>query len=618
MDMPYQFIRSLIVLSIFITASYNIHSQPSGGPYGPIKQKYELPVVKGKTYYVAPNGKDESEGNNIDYPTTIESAIKRVVSGDVIIMRGGIYRTGNLTFNQGITIQPYDDEQPIIKGTLIATDWKKVSDSLWYTNWEYFFPAGPEDWWHKEKEEKHTPLHRFNNDAVFVNGKFLESAGNVECVDTDSFYVDYNDKKIYIGVDPKDKLIEITAFRKAIYRTTDECYGRKSDGRGPVIRGLEITQFPDTMVHISGYYPDGFSVETDHGNDVIGTRLENCTFSDCFRIGVFLIGDSIVMKNCKIVNSNTEGLYIVASDDVLLEKNVFEHNNIEKWTGFYPGAVKIFNQSYRVICRDNLILNHPNSNGVWYDVGNVDGVFVNNWVEGVGNVNRTFSFRYLWPSYNGFFFEISKGAICAGNVFVNCDFGTMVLNSDSVEVYNNTYVNSMANFGRTTRGDATDHFGWHPSTGPRVDGRYGHALVNNLFVADINFPRAFLSVWQPEGLCQRFNNSQLKELDYNIYCRYIANDTVPMVFWSPFNNERCSTGINSVSEINNLYPEFSKGSKFYISYKEQVFIDKERRDYQLTKQFSDTHKGIVLPDKIQKSFGVQSKGINYVGAYPVE
>jgi len=616
--MPYQFIRWLIALSILISAIYNIHSQPSGGPYGPIKQKYELPVVKGKTYYVAPNGKVESEGNTIDYPTTIESAIKQVVSGDAIIMMGGIYRTGDLTFNQGITIQPYANEQPIIKGTLVASDWKKVSDSLWYTHWDYLFPAGPEDWWHKEREEKNTPLHRFNNDAVFVNGKFLESAGNIEFVDADSFYVDYKEKKIYVGVDPKDKLIEITAFRKAIYRTTAECYGRKSDGRGPVIRGLEITQFPDTMVHISGFYPDGFSFETDHGNDVIGTRLENCTFSDCFRIGVFLIGDSIVMKNCKIVNSNTEGLYIVASDDVLLEKNIFEHNNIEKWTGFYPGAVKIFNQSYRVICRDNLILNHPNSNGVWYDVGNVNGAFVNNWVESIGNVDRPFSFQHFWPSYNGFFFEISKGAICAGNVFLNCNFGTMVLNSDSVEVYNNTYVNSMANFGRTTRGDSTDHFGWHPSTGPRVDARYGHAFVNNLLVADINLPRVFLTVWQPKGLCQRFNNSQLKTFDYNIYCRLFANDTIPIISWSPFNNERCSTGINSTAEINNLYPAFSKSSKYYKAPMENIFVNKERKDYQLTKQFSNINKGTVIPAKIQNALGFQSKGVNYVGAYPVE
>ena len=114
---------------------------------------------------------------------------------------------------------------------------------------------------------------------------------------------------------------------------------------------------------------------------------------------------------------------MIGSSDVLLERNIFRRNNVEQLTGYYPAAVKIFNQSHRVTCRDNLVIDHPHSNGIWYDVGNVDGVFVNNWVEG---------------ALDGFFFEISKGAICAGNVFVGCDKGIRVLNSSNVRVYHNT------------------------------------------------------------------------------------------------------------------------------------------------------------------------------------
>ena len=73
---------------------------------------------------------------------------------------------------------------------------------------------------------------------------------------------------------------------------------------------------------------------------------------------------------------------MIGSSDVLLERNIFRRNNVEQLTGYYPAAVKIFNQSRRVTCRDNLVIDNPNSNGIWYDVGNVDGVFVNNWVEG--------------------------------------------------------------------------------------------------------------------------------------------------------------------------------------------------------------------------------------------
>jgi hypothetical protein len=132
------------------------------------------------------------------------------------------------------------------------------------------------------------------------------------------------------------------------------------------------------------------------------------------------------MRHCRVSDTSTEGVYLIASNDVLLEKNIFTRNNIENIDGYFPAAVKIFNQCHRVTCRDNLVIDLPNSNGIWYDVGNVDGVFINNWVQDVGRIDREFHNNSLWPSDNGFFFEISTGAICAGNVFV-CDHGILVL-----------------------------------------------------------------------------------------------------------------------------------------------------------------------------------------------
>lgn len=606
-----------LFILLFI-ASVTIYAQPSGGPYGPVKHSYELPKVKGKIIYVAPNGKSDSDGLTIDKPSTIETAIKLAGTGDAIIMRGGIYRTGNLTFNQGITIQPYADEQPVLKGTLPATNWQKAGNKIWATHWDFLFPAGPEPWWNREHEEKKTPLHRFNNDGVFINGEFLQSGGKLDEVNANTFFVDYNAKIIYIGVDPTNKTIEITAFRKALYRTTSDCNGKKSDGRGPVIKGLEITQYPDTMVHISGFYPDGFSSEQDHGKDVVGTRFENCTFSNCFRIGVFAIGDSMVMKNCKIFNTNTEGLYIVASDDVLLEKNIFENNNIEKWTGFFPGAVKIFNQSHRVICRDNLIINHPYSNGVWYDVGNVDGVFVNNWVEGIGRLDGYFTDQRLWPSDNGFFFEISKGAICAGNVFNNCDHGVMILNSNNVDVYNNTFINSMACFGRNSRGDTTDHFGWHVTTGPSVDSRDGHTFINNLIYTDTNYLKPLLFVWQPAVLCKRLNRSQLNNIDYNVFIRQSQDINAPMTLWSPFTNENCQIAFDSFEEFSKVYPNFALNSYYFKNYKEPLFINKEIKDFHISGQTLILKKGANLPAHIKKVLNLNQLESNFIGAYPIK
>jgi hypothetical protein len=122
-----------IIITVLFFMSSTIFAQPSGGPYGPIQQTYDLPETAGKIYYVAPNGQTEKSGETLANPTTIEGAIERVKTGDVIVMRGGIYRTGNLVFNQGITIQPYADEQPVLKGTYIVSKWKNLGNGLWST-----------------------------------------------------------------------------------------------------------------------------------------------------------------------------------------------------------------------------------------------------------------------------------------------------------------------------------------------------------------------------------------------------------------------------------------------------------------------------------------------------
>ncbi|TCO09589.1 right-handed parallel beta-helix repeat-containing protein [Natronoflexus pectinivorans] len=572
--------------------------------YGPIDTVYELPDVSGTIYFVSPDGNPESEGTTLENPTAIEVAISKVVSGDAIVLRGGTYRTGDLVFNQAITIQAYMDERPVLNGTLIANDWQQDGELLWATDWDYLFPAGPEDWWRREIFEETTPLHRFNNDGVFVDGQFLQSAGSKEEVTAETYYVDYENKKIYIGLNPEGRTIEITAFRKALYRPLYEVHGKQPDNKGPIIKGITFTQYPDTMVHIGGV---GLAID-QHGRDVEGTYFENCVFSKNFRIAVFSISDNMVMRNCKFYDTNTEGLYVVASADVLIEHNIFRNNNIEKWTGFYPAAVKIFNQSHNATFRENLVTDHPNSNGVWYDVGNNNGVFVNNLVENVGSPNEPFRDEQVWPSSNGFFFEISNGAICAGNVFVNCNQAILILNSCDVEIYNNTFINSRASFGRTARGDDPDHFGWHPSTGPGVEERDGHVFVNNLMVFENDYVFPMIQLWQPAELCQRLPDSPIKYINNNVYVKK-TSESGRLYLWSPYSNERCQTSFYSIEELNKEFPEFEADSRFYLSFRETIFEE----NYKISPQFPGTDAGVEIPEHIRAVTGWKSDA-PFIGA----
>ena len=523
----------LIALILLLHASSPAGAQPSGGPYGPIDRTYEAPKAA-HVYYVAPDGNADAPGT-LAQPLTLEAAIEKVVTGDAIVLRGGVYRTGSLLLNQGITMQPYGGERPILKGTQVADKWQRLRGNVWKTTWTRLFPARPLGWWQRDREGMRTPLHRFNNDMVFVDGELLKSVGWEGELDEHSYFIDYDKRQVYLGVDPANRLVEITAHDSALVRTSREVHGKTNDRKGPVIRGITFTQYAYRALEVEGKKqftaadeptdePVGPSDPATFGKEVIGTVLEHVTISYTSRVAGYFRGDGLVIRNSLISDTGTEGIYVIGSADVLLEKNIIRRNNVEQLTGYYPAAVKIFNQSRGVICRDNLVIEHPDSNGIWYDVGDRDAVFVNNWIEG---------------TINGFFFEISRGATVAGNVFVRNATGIFVLNAADVRAYHNTFVDTPASFRRDQRSASGDLFGWHPATGPDVDQREGHAFVNNLLVASAAYRGPLLRFEQPKPLCEKLPKPQAKEVNGNVYVRPAALAGTPLVTWSPAATDTC-------------------------------------------------------------------------------
>jgi parallel beta-helix repeat protein len=588
-----------------------VYSQPSGGSYGPIDQRYEVPKAA-HVYYVSPGGKGDAPGTTLDQPTTLEAAIERVVTGDAIVMRGGVYRTGGLVLNQGITLQPYASERPILKGTQVATKWEALRNNVWRTSWTRLFPAAPLGWWQRSREGMRTPLHRFNNDMVFVDGELLKSVGWEGELDAHSFYIDYQGGYVYIGVDPSNRQVEITAFDSAIVRTSSPVHGKTNDHKGPIIRGITFTQYAYRALEVEGKKhftvadeptdePVGLSDPATFGKEVIGTVLENVTITYCSRVAGYFRGDGLVIRNSLVSDTGTEGIYVIGSSDVLLEKNIIRRNNIRQLTGYYPAAVKIFNQTRRVTFRDNLIIEQPYSNGVWYDVGNRDGVIVNNWIEGAND---------------GFFFEISRGATVAGNVFVRNDKGVRVLNSADVHVYNNTFLDNPASFERNERSATNDHFGWHPSTGPDVDQREGHVFVNNLLVASEFYRKPMLRFEEPASLCPKLQRSMAKEVSGNVYVRATTSGLAvpPLAVWSPAATDSCLSTLGTLEEFRKQVPAFEAGSQQLDRTPRSVFKGPDLSQYELLQILPGTRA--PLPADVRKLLGWTEEEAGSPGAFP--
>jgi len=587
-----------------------VAAQPSGGPYGPIPQSYEVPDAA-NVYYVAPDGDADAPGTTLARPTTIESAIARVVGGDAIVLRGGTYRVGGLQLNQGITLQPYLDERPVLKGTQVATEWEELRENVWRTKWSTLFPAQPLGWWRREREGMRTPLHRFNNDMVFVDGKLLQSAGWEGELDGTSFYIDYDKGYVYLGADPAGKLVEITAHDIALHRPSRSVHGKQSDGKGPTIRGLTFTQYAYRAIDIEGKKPSttaneeptddpvGVSARDAHGKEVTGTTLEHVTISFTSRVAGYFRGDGLTIRNSLVSDTGTEGIYVIGSSDVLLERNIVRRNNIEKLTGYFPAAVKIFNQSHDVVVRDNLVIDHPDSNGVWYDVGNVEGVFANNYVEG---------------TLIGFFFEISKGVVVAGNVFVDNEQGIRVLNSSDARVYQNTFLNSPVMFDRNERSARDDHFGWHPQTGPDVDEREGHVFEGNLLVAGAGFEKPLLHFDQPAALCGTLTRPMTTKVDGNVYVRAGAGNE-PLITWSPVAGKNCLANFATLEAFRKATGLEAHGVAL-PGYEGTLFRSVELRRFDLAQRPQGVQEAIVAPEAL-KALGWSGE-THLPGAFPTE
>lgn len=567
---------STLLLGLWLPA----HAQPSGAPLGPQPVRYEIPANTSRVLHVSPDAKAAASGESIANPTTLEDAIARATSGDVIVLRGGTYRSGSLVTNQGITLQAYADEQPIIKGSRVASEWTKQKNGLWRTHWDRLFPSKPAEWWNRPSVGAKTPPHRFNNDMVFVDGRRLRSAGWEGELDQNSFYIDYEKGNVYLAIDPTDHLVEITAHDGALTRSSAAINGRMPDKRGPRLLGLTFTQYAYRAIEIEALEPEKLADESTYGDDVTDTLLENVTITHCSRVAAYLRGRRTVVRNCFVSDTSTEGLYLLAACDSLLERNIIARNNVDDIQGYFPAAVKIFNQSHRVVCRDNLVIDQPHSMGIWYDVGNCDAVFINNWLEGC---------------QFGFFFEISKRALCAGNVFVNCDAGVKSLNSSGVEIYFNTFINSPAAIERNERSAVGDHFGWHPSTGPDVHERVDHVLVGNVFAGDAGSGKVLVDLEQASKLNDKLSTPQLARMDSNVYI-VRGGEKKTLINYAPATGDLKSEALSSLEALRAKVPGFEASGVLLRSGNRASFRNWEHKQLEPLEAVACLFPAVKLPE----------------------
>jgi parallel beta-helix repeat protein len=407
------------------------------------------PVPAG-AIFMATNGNDANAGTQAAPVLTIKRAIAAVPAGGTIVVRAGTYRDANNAVVSGkytattktFTLQPYPHEDVWFDGTDVVTSWTSDGAGHWYTPWDtsYFcqqyqlYPAGgyySQIWpWQGTPGTDGPCVHAdmVGNQAAsdpdpqmaFVNDAALTQVHTVGAVTSTSFYNDTTNRRIYIGVDPTGKKLELT--KRPNFMSFEGGAG------GNIIRGLGFKKFA------SNEKPEGSFTFGVFFADVPNITFENNTFTENAGASIMIAAaNNTVVRANTFANNGFDGMGGYNSSGLLIEDNLVYGNNTTLLGGNCSAScgqagIKV-NKMVDYTVRNNIFENNlGTAHGFWCDIACVNGKHYNN--------------TFINNGGAGVFYEISSGGLIASNLFVGNKAYGIKMGSATTRIYNNTLVDN--------------------------------------------------------------------------------------------------------------------------------------------------------------------------------
>lgn len=439
------------------------------------------PYAWSATYYVDTNGSDAASGTSLTAPfKTIQKAISKVVGGDTIYVRGGVYREevnvnrSGGTAEKMLSIHAYKDEVPIIRGSEIVNGWVLHQGKIWKkTNWmhnsQQVFVGGNDS----------PSLQQIGMPAAhFTSFHYKNPVGNgLYSMVASSFYYDPNSRTLYIwladGSDPNTKLVEASTKRRLMFMS---------------VPYVHVKGFAFRHSNASAYSQMGAAIELS-SNSVI----ERCDvqYTDFTGISIGYLQTGAQAIDSVSSNNGNSGVVAPGSYNFKVSNVQMKNNNTRGFNAlWHAGGIKATTKAYGVV-EYSEIANNKGS-GIWFDYANSGKPIVirNNYIHDNGPVD------------SAIFFEVSNNGLIYNNVIANNERRGIYLSaSDNTRVYNNTI------FG--TKVYAGIELGGMPRVGATLT---GNQVYNNIISHGTT--RYDLAIATPNGESIANNSS-----DYNNYFR---------------------------------------------------------------------------------------------------
>lgn len=361
-----------------------------------------------RTYYVDgknPKASDSNNGTSEKPFKTISRAAEVLKPGELVIIKGGIYREkivparGGESPEKMITYEAASGENVIVSGSVVLDQnrwtkgrgWKygkhepyseessKYSVEIWQYDFEgnLFGGYNPFGMLNLMHDREYLQFQKVKMDAhfkrrgmLFLNGKPIEQVANpidLASKENGAFWIEHNGLRIHVrfpgASKPADYTVEATV--------KEQVFAPAEYGLGYIaLKGI-------TFCHAANGFPvpQRGLVSTNRGNHWL---IQDCTIEWANSVGIDMgnemwstevekgVGYHVVRNNI-IRNCGIGGLEALGGKQMLIEDNLFENIGWQDAElAFESGGIKI-HTTFNTLIRRNVFRNITFAPGIWMD-----------------------------------------------------------------------------------------------------------------------------------------------------------------------------------------------------------------------------------------------------------
>jgi len=347
----------------------------------------------GAVFHVAPDGDDANPGTNEEPFKTISKAASVAAAGDTVKIRTGVYReavriTQSGTPDRRIRFEAAPASNVVVTGADVISAIRVDESEVVVADWPHKFIG-----WNEQMTHPNDIRHRMIGrcEQVFVGGYPLLQVSSREELARGTFFADTEEKKLYVrsraGIDLiSERVAQVPQIEASTRQIVWEV-----EGNYVTTRGIRFRYAANMAQH------GAVSLKGDHA------VLEDCVIEHMNGPGASFNGQDITVRRCTFRDNGQLGFKAAYAHKLLITECLVEHNNTKDFSrGWEAGASKIALSRDVVVEKSQFVRNR--GIGVWFDVGNENGVVRNNLI--ADNENA------------GIFYEISYGLHAHDNVII--------------------------------------------------------------------------------------------------------------------------------------------------------------------------------------------------------